>query len=282
VSLFVVRSHLLTFSLQSSGVLVGGNSNGNCPTQAAPQCPARRRRDYDDQKTDDWKPTPSWSPDPYPSWSNPPTPTTWSKPTQSWSKPPHSWSEPNPSPSPWNPQPPKKQPCPYTCPQKNLAGGALTDEAIRDQYLFCRYPSKSCEQCGFCKYSTVSLQPYMHQRLPLTSSTPENWCSNRGQRRRQLSQEGPARSPLGPSQRLRMLVGLNLVKCFPFLPPLSCYRFPRVQCWSTHQNKSYIRHKNRNIQRNLTAVTPVLGESSQVPGHVALAPPVSQAVFKLL
>jgi len=157
VDLFVIRLHLSTFPLQSSGVLAGGNPDSNCPQQATSRCPARRRRDYDDQKTDDWKPTPSWTPDPYPSWSKPPTPTTWSKPTQSWSKPPHSWSESSPSPSPWKPQPPKKQPCPYTCPQKNLAGGALTDEAVRHQYLFCRYPSKSCKQCGFCKYSTVSI-----------------------------------------------------------------------------------------------------------------------------
>ena len=36
---------------------------------------------------------------------------------------------------------------------------------------------------------------------------------------------------------------------------------------STHHNKNYIRHKNHNIQNNLTAMAPVLGESSQVPGH---------------
>jgi len=146
--------------LQSSGALVGVNSSGSCPKQATSQCPTRRRRDYDDWKpTPTWSPGPypswspdsypSWSPDPYPSWSKPPTPTMWSKPTPSWSKP-------GPSPSPWKPQPPKKEPCKYTCPQKNLAGGALTDEAIRGQDLFCRYPSNSCEQCGFCKYSTVS------------------------------------------------------------------------------------------------------------------------------
>jgi len=158
-----IPSRLLTFLPQTSGALVGDNADSSCPQQATSQCSTRRRRDDDDDdddhKTDDWKPTPSWTPDPYPSWSKPPTSTTWSKPTKSWSKPSRSWSKPGPTPSPWKPQPPKKQPCPYTCPQKNLIGGVLSDEAIRGQNLFCRYPSKSCKQCGFCKYSTVSLHP---------------------------------------------------------------------------------------------------------------------------
>ena len=36
---------------------------------------------------------------------------------------------------------------------------------------------------------------------------------------------------------------------------------------NTHHNRNYIRHNNHNIQNNLTAVAPVLGESSQVPGR---------------
>lgn len=133
--------------------MAADNSDGRCPQQAASQCPTPRRRDYDDGKSSDWYPTES------PSWSKSPTPTSWSKPTQPWSKPPQSWSKPGPSPSPsWpsKPQPPQKQPCNYTCPQKDLAKNGLTDESIRGPYLFCRYPSPPCEWCGFCKYSTVS------------------------------------------------------------------------------------------------------------------------------
>ena len=153
--------------LQSSGVLVGDNSNGNCPQQATSQCPVLRRRgDYDNDdggddndKPSDWKSAqpPSWSPDPYdPAWPKSPSP------TPSWSKPPRSWSKPRPSPS-WTPkpQPPKKQPCKYICPQKDLAKNGLTDESIRGPYLFCRYPTVKCDGCGFCKYSTVSLQPWI-------------------------------------------------------------------------------------------------------------------------
>ena len=51
----------------------------------------------------------------------------------------------------------KEAPCSHTCPQKDLAKNGLTDEAIRGQCLFCRYPTPPCESCGFCKYSTVSL-----------------------------------------------------------------------------------------------------------------------------
>src|SRR6266478_6488516 len=64
--------HLPTL-LQSTGVLVGNNWNGNCPQQAASQCPANRRRGDDDDKPSNWKSAqpPSWSPNPYdptPSW----------------------------------------------------------------------------------------------------------------------------------------------------------------------------------------------------------------------
>ena len=42
----------------------------------------------------------------------------------------------------------------------------------------------------------------------------ENRCSCRGQRRRQLSQEGPTRSPLGSPQRMSPSVGLSVLKIF--------------------------------------------------------------------
>lgn len=88
----------------------------------------------------------------------------------------HGWPRPSPRPG-WNrkrdepyptssytpspygsstpPKPkPSTKPCPFRCPQKDLAKNPLTDEAIRGPWLFCSFYTPKCDTCDFCKYDT--------------------------------------------------------------------------------------------------------------------------------